>query len=144
MLTHVTPFMCSNQARLFRLSGEMGYDTRVFFREFMNSGIAASMDGIYSRYQWMCDDYVMEDFEKEVRLVKGEAWDAGFLWWAGYFYRYWQQLDGTKSRDIYRMADFDCMAGIYIGYHTLPFEEGVPRLIEALAERGIVPSTPKP
>lgn len=134
MINDATPYICSNQARLFQLSGNMGQDSRDFVEKFMNSHVAWQMDDGYSRYQWMCEEYTMWDFEQEVGgVAKGDACQDGFLWWMGYFYRYWQQFTGKESREIYRLADFDSMVEIYPGYHTLPFEAAVPRLIEGLA-----------
>lgn len=140
MLTNVTPYICETQADVFELSGKRGYDSADFMRKYMNSEVAFFADGIYSRYQWMHDAYVLNEVERELRKsggIKkgGEILPGEFLWWTGYFYRYWHELTGELSKDIYAKADIELMIGIYPGYHTLPIEKAVPRLLAGLAER---------
>lgn len=122
------------QARLFELSGELGYNSERFIKAFMTSAIAKGLDSEFDFMQWAGKEYILERMQDELpdALVKdGEVYDGEVLYWAGYTYRQWHFLTGESSKEIYRHANAATMNECYLGYHTVDVSVAVGWLKEA-------------
>ena len=124
--------LCDIQGRLFELALRKGYDCKDFVEKFMNSRVAAALDDVYDRMQWAGEEYLLEELDDEVGgLAKaGTAYNNEVMYWMGYTYRYWHYYTGENSKQIYATADFEKMAMLYPGYHTLDVAMAVDRLKE--------------
>lgn len=124
--------LCDIQGRLFELALRKGYDCKDFVEKFMNSRVAAALDDVYDRMQWAGEEYLLEELDDEVGgLAKaGAAYNNEVMYWMGYTYRYWHYYTGENSKQIYAAADFEKMAMLYPGYHTLDVAMAVDRLKE--------------
>ena len=127
--------VCEVQGRLFELAQTSGCDGLAFIELFMNSRVAADLDLIFNRNQWMGEEYLLEELQDETGgLPKGEKdCSPEMLYWCGYIYRYWHYYTGETSRDIYRIADAHTMSMCWPAYHTLDVEMAIDRLKEAAA-----------
>ncbi len=71
--------LCDIQGRLFENSCQ--YGSEAFIRDFMNSEIAAHLDSPYNKYQWMGEEYILEELEDEKSLSKeGEKYSKDVLY----------------------------------------------------------------
>lgn len=117
---------CDILGRFFELSFKAGMDSEPFIKGFMNSEVAAGLDKPFYRYQWMGEEYMMEELLDEISLpTGGEVYPNETLYWAGYLYRYWHFLTGESSKDIYKQADAETMRMVYLGYHPLSCEMAI-------------------
>ena len=112
------------QAKLFEMSGKLGYDSEKFIKAFMNSDIAKGLDSEFDFMQWAGKEYIMERIQDELpkATVKGEGdkiFHPEVLYWAGYTYRQWHFLTGETSKEIYKQANATAMNTNYYGYHTV-------------------------
>lgn len=125
------------QAKLFVLSGELGYDSESYIKAFMNSDIAEDLDLPFHHMQWAGTHYLMSRMEDEYSddLVEGECYDTETLYWTGYLYRYWHLYTGESSREIYKQAPAKTMRIVYLMYHTMSPEMAIDRLKESYLEK---------
>lgn len=121
------------QGRLFEMSGDMGYDSAVFIRAFMNSDIAGGLDSEFDFMQWAGKEYILERMQDEIpeAFVKGGiVYDGESLFWTGYVYRQWHYITGETSKQIYRQANAITMNTNYYGFHTVDVELAIEWLKE--------------
>jgi len=119
--------LCDIQGRLFELSADKEYDSRVFIKAFMTSDTAKDLDSKYNRLQWAGEEYLIEEIPG---IPKGETFNKEVLYWIGYIYRYWHFYTGEDSKDIYRQAPAETMSRNWLIFHTLAPEMAVEDLKE--------------
>ena len=126
--------LCDIQGRLFELSEK--YSSKDFIRTFMRSEVAANLDSSYNRMQWMGEEYLLEELTDEVSIdTEGEKYGKEILYWIGYIYRYWAQLTGESSKNIYRQAPAETMKRNYLMFHTHDPEIAIEDLKEIYHQR---------
>lgn len=126
MLDSFQTQLCDIQGRLFELSFKANMDSKPFIEGFMNSDVAAGLDMPFHRYQWMGEEYMLEELKDMIPLpTGGEVYPNEALYWIGYLYRYWHFLTGESSKDIYQQANAEKMQLVYPGYHTLSCEMAI-------------------
>ena len=78
--------LCDIQGRLFEHSTE--YASEDFIRDFMNSEVAEHLDSPFNKYQWMGEEYLLDELKEEKKLNEtGEKYNPEVLYWIGYLYR---------------------------------------------------------
>ena len=110
------------QAQLFVLIGDMGYDSVIFIKAFMNSDVAKGLDSDFDFMQWAGKEYILERMQEEMPeafVKKGKVFAREVLFWIGYVYRQWHYITGETSKEIYQQADADTMNVSYSGFHTV-------------------------
>ena len=119
--------LCDIQGRLFELSIEKQMNSSIFIERFMNSETAASIDQSYDRLQWMGEEYILENLEDEVGLLKkdNKQYTKDVMYWIGYTYRYWHYMTGETSKEIYKQANEIVMSEAYLWFHTLDMRMAV-------------------
>ena len=125
--------LCDIQGRLFELSLKEGYDSETFIKCFMKSKIAFYLDSSYNRYQWMGEEYLLEEIIDECKenLTKtGKVIFKEEIYWIGYIYRFWHYYKNESSNNIYKIASFKTMKINYLMFHTLSPEVAIDDLIE--------------
>lgn len=132
-MDHLQVKLCDIQGRLFELS--CGLDSESFIRSFMNSQVAHYLDSSYNKYQWMGEEYLLEELMDEKDIPSGESYDSEMLYWIGYLYRCWHLLTGESSRKIYRQAPAKTMKRNYMMFHTLDPEMAVEDLKEIYRQK---------
>ena len=121
------------QAQLFEMTGNMGYDSAVFIKAFMNSDIARGLDSDFDFMHWAGKEYILERMleENPEAFVKGgKVFDGEALFWMGYIYRQWHYLTGESSKEIYRQANAATMNTNFYGFHTVDVELAIAWLKE--------------
>lgn len=121
------------QGHLFEMSGNMGYNSTVFIKAFMNSDIARGLDSDFDFMHWAGKEYILErmhDEMPEAFLKSGKVFDRETLFWTGYVYRRWHYVTGESSKEIYKQANADTMNTNYYGYHTVDVELAIEWLKE--------------
>lgn len=122
------------QARLFKMTGDMGYDSAVFIKAFMNSPIAKGLDSDFDFMQWAGKEYILERMQDEMPEAfqkGGKVFDGEVLFWIGYVYRRWHYITGESSKEIYKVANASIMNTSYLGYHTVAVEVAIEWLKES-------------
>lgn len=126
--------LCDIQGRLFERSAAFASEN--FIRCFMNSEVAAHLDSPYCKYQWMGEEYLLDELKDEQKLSSdGEKYSTEVLYWTGYLYRYWACSRNEKSRNIYRQAPAKTMKRNYPAFHTFDPEIAIDDLIEICRQR---------
>lgn len=126
--------LCDIQGRLFEKS--TAYASESFIKKFMYSEVAGYLDHPFNKYQWMGEEYLLEELADELDLeTEGERYDKEVLYWIGYIYRYWACLRKEKSRKIYRIASAKTMKRNYMMFHTFAPELAIDDLIEIHDQR---------
>ena len=126
--------LCDIQGRLFEKS--TAYASESFIKKFMYSEVAGHLDSPYNKYQWMGEEYLLEELADELDLeTEGERYDTEVLYWIGYIYRYWACSRKEKSRKIYRIASAKTMKRNYMMFHTFAPELAIEDLIEIHDQR---------
>lgn len=126
--------LCDIQGRLFEKS--TAYASESFIKKFMLSEMAGHIDSPYNKYQWMGEEYLLEELADEEEIeTEGERYDKDVLYWIGYIYRYWACMRNEKSRKIYRIASARTMKQNYLMFHTLDPELAIDDLIEIHNQR---------
>ena len=122
--------LCDIQGRLFELALKYRYDCNDFIEKFMNSKTAAALDQSYDRLQWAGEEYILEELNEEVGGLKiaGTTYHNEIMYWSGYTYRYWRYYTGESSKEIYKIANAERMATVYLGFHTLDVQMAIDRL----------------
>lgn len=111
--------LCELQGRLFELSLEKGYNSEYFIEKFMNSETAKRLDDKYDRLQWAGENYILEELEDEVTLIKdNNSYSKEVMFWTGYTYRYWHYYKKETSKNIYKIANANTMKECYLAFHT--------------------------
>jgi hypothetical protein len=113
------------QAQLFEMTGNMGYDSAVFIKAFMNSDIAKDLDSEFDFMHWAGKEYILERMQEEIPdafAEGGKVFDGEALYWTGYVYRQWHFITGESSKAIYRQANAVTMNTSYYGFHTVDVE----------------------
>lgn len=126
------------QAKLFVMSGNDGYDSKIFIKCFMNSSIAKGLDSDFDFMQWAGKEYIYEKMHDEMpeAFVKGgKVFDSDVLFWIGYTYRRWHYISGETSKEIYKIANADIMNTSFLGYHTVDVDVAIEWLKEAKTDR---------
>lgn len=126
--------LCDTQGKLFELSGKRGYDSEMFIKAFMTTGISKDMDKDFHHVQWAGKEYIMsrmEDENSDAISGNGIVFDNETLYWTGYIYRYWNIYTGESSKDIYKQAPAKTMQTVYLMYHTMSPELAIDRLKES-------------
>ena len=121
------------QGQLFEMTGNLGYDSVIFIRTFMNSDIAKGLDSEFDFMQWAGKEYILERMQDEIpeAFVKcGKVFDGETLFWTGYVYRKWHYITGESSKEIYKQASADIMNTNYYGFHTVDVELAIEWLKE--------------
>lgn len=125
--------LCDIQGRLFELSVEKGYDSKLFVKHFMLSKVAENLDSVYNRMQWAGEEYLLEELTDECgdALKKTEkVITKNEIYWIGYIYRYWHYYRDESSKKIYKQAPFERMKINYLMFHTMSPEMAIDDLIE--------------
>lgn len=125
--------LCDIQGRLFELSVEKGYDSKLFVKHFMLSKVAENLDSVYNRMQWAGEEYLLEELIDECgdALKKSEkVITKNEIYWIGYIYRYWHYYRDESSKKIYKQAPFERMKINYLMFHTMSPEMAIDDLIE--------------
>lgn len=125
--------LCDIQGRLFELSLKEGYDSKTFIKCFMKSKIATYLDSSYNRYQWVGEEYLLEEIIDECKdnLTKtGNVISKEEMYWIGYIYRFWHYYKNESSKNIYKIAPFETMKINYLMFHTMAPEVAIDDLIE--------------
>ena len=126
--------LCEEIGDLFVDASRLGYDGESFVKTFMNSDVARYMDKKNNFYQWAGSRYLLETIIDEdgdsLRLTTKKQ-DEDMLFWVGYVYRYWHYYTGESSKEIYQIAPYRLMRGVYLAYHTMSVEMAIDRLKEA-------------
>ena len=127
--------VCEVQGKLFELALAKGYDGLKFIETFMNSKVAADMDLTFNKYQWMGEEYLLEELCDEVGELpaKEKEYNPEMMYWCGHIYRYWHYYTGETSKEIYSIVDAETMNMCWYGYHTLDEEFAIDRLKEKSA-----------
>ncbi len=126
--------LCDEIGQMFVDGQRLGYDAESFIKTFMNSNIARYMDKKINFYQWAGKKYLIEaliDENNNELKSTGRETDEDILYWIGYVYRFWHYYTGETSKEIYIIAPFRLMRGVYLAYHTLSVEMAIDRLKEA-------------
>jgi len=124
--------LCDIQGRLFELSADKEYDSRVFIKAFMTSDTAKDLDSKYNRLQWAGEEYLIEEIPG---IPKGETFNKEVLYWIGYIYRYWHFYTGEDSAKIYKQASVDTMKRNYMMFHTMDPSLAVENLKEIFEQK---------
>ena len=119
--------LCEIQGRLFENSLAAGYDSAAFIEAFMNSEMTEYMDRPYDKFQWMGEEYLLEELLDETGGISasGDLYDREVMYWCGYVYRYWHYYTGEPSKEIYRIADAERMNRCWPAFHTLDVEMAI-------------------
>ena len=126
--------LCDIQGRLFERS--LAYASEEFIRDFMNSAVARHLDSPYNKFQWMGEEYLLEELVAEKILASaGETYSPEILYWIGYLYRFWACSRKEESRKIYRMAPAKTMKRNYLNLHTTDPELAIEDLLEIYRQR---------
>ena len=126
--------LCDIQGRLFEHSTE--YASEDFIRDFMNSEVAEHLDSPFNKYQWMGEEYLLDELKEEKKLNEtGEKYNPEVLYWIGYLYRYWACSREERSRRIYRCAPAKTMKRNYLTFHSFDPEVAIDDLIEVHNQR---------
>ena len=126
--------LCDIQGRLFENS--IKYGSESFIRDFMTSEMAAHLDSPYNKYQWMGEEYLLEELCDEKNLeTEGEKYNKDVLYWIGYIYRYWAISRNESSKKIIRQAPAKTMKRNYFAFHTLDPELAIDDLKEIYRQR---------
>ena len=121
--------LCDIQGRLFENSTKYGSES--FIRDFMTSDMAAHLDSPYNKYQWMGEEYLLEELSEEKDLdTEGERYNKDVLYWIGYIYRYWAISRNESSKKIVKQAPVKTMKRNYMAFHTLDPELAIDDLKE--------------
>lgn len=137
MLDSLEISLCQMQAHLFELSAQKGYDSLVFVKAFMNSGIAEDLDKEFNHAQWAGEEYLLSRLSDEINdaIKQGAVLDTETLFWTGYLYRYWHFYTGESSKKIYKQAPITVMKQVYLPYHTMSIEMAIDRLKETYNDK---------
>ena len=137
MLDSLELSLCRMQGHLFELSAEKGYESEVFVKAFMNSGIAADLDKEFHHTQWAGEEYLLSRLseEKPGAVKQGVVLDTETLFWTGYLYRCWHFHTGESSKEIYKQAPVTVMKQVYLPYHSMSTEMAIDRLKETYSEK---------
>ncbi len=111
--------LCSIQGRLFELSARQGFASDEFVKAYMNSEVAAKFNSAYDRYQWMGEEYLLEELIQTYCLKKGELYSSDIMFWMGYTYAHWSIVYGDSCKNIIKMAGPRVMFENYAGLHTV-------------------------
>lgn len=124
--------VCEVQGKLFEMALSKGYDCRQFIELFMNSRIAMDLDLVFNKYQWMGEEYLMEEFCDEATDIPkaGITYSREMMYWCGYIYRYWHYYTDETSAEIYKTANAEMMNMCWPAYHTLDVEFAIDRIRE--------------
>ena len=119
--------LCDVQGRLFEKSDAYGSES--FILCFMNSKLAAHLDSPYNKFQWMGEEYLLEELKDEMDLEnRGEKYSREILYWIGYLYRYWSFFLHENSKKIVCQAPPRTMKRNYKLFHTMDPEEAIENL----------------
>ncbi len=124
--------LCDIQGRLFELSADKDYDSRVFIKAFMTSDTAKDLDSKYNRLQWAGEEYLIEELSD---IPRGETFNKEVLYWIGYIYRYWHFYTGEDSAKIYKQASVDTMKRNYMIFHTMDPSLAIENLKEIFEQK---------
>lgn len=130
--------VCTEQGNLFVLAWKHGYRMGVFIPAFMNSKVAEDIDSPYDRMQWSGEEYILHSTAREIHMVPEchpETHNEEALFWAGYIYRFWQQMTGESSKRIFATCGYPDILENYAGYHTLSCEMAIKWMKEDAARR---------
>ena len=125
--------LCRVQGDLFVKSVMYSYNSEEFVNKFMNSRVAEDLDSLYCHLQWAGEGYIHEALVDEVGSLNksNDLTNEQVMYWIGYVYRYWHYYTGESSKEIYKIANFNKMCEVWLGYHTLSVEMAIDRLKEA-------------
>ena len=94
----------SNQAQLFLLADEKGYDMPTFITIFMKSPLAKAIDSSYSSWQMMPAikwlEEIEDSYKEELKIKPKTKYPKEAIAWLGYFYRRWHFLTDESSVSI--------------------------------------------
>ncbi len=121
----MTHKLCSIQGRLFELSARKGFASDEFVKAYMNSDVAAKFNSVYDRYQWMGEEYLLDELIQTYRLTQGKTYSYDVMFWMGYTYAHWSIVYGDSCKNIIKMASSKVMAENYAGLHTVSVDMAV-------------------
>ena len=112
------------------MSAKQGYDSEVFVKEVLTSkwGIAV-MRGSISR-EWCDEVFLLSGFERHCNLVKGKHYNAEFMNFLGYLYRYCMLVEGVSSTELYSKYPPKFIAQYYCALRQDNFDKAVNSLTE--------------
>lgn len=121
----MTHKLCSIQGRLFELSARQGFASDEFVKAYMDSEVAAKFNSAYDRYQWMGEEYLLDELIQTYCLTQGEVYSSDVMFWMGYTYAHWSIVYGDPCNKIIKMANPKVMAENYAGLHTVSVDMAV-------------------
>ena len=128
--------LCDIQGRLFELSGQKGFDSVVFFKEFMTGAVAKGLDSKFNRLQWAGEEYLLAELTENTNLItEGTIFDQEVLYWSGYLYRFWHFTTGESSKAIYKQAPAETLRRNWLMFHTLAPEVAIEDLKEIYRQK---------
>lgn len=132
----MTHKLCSIQGRLFELSARKGFASEEFVKAYMNSEIAVKFNSVYDRYQWMGEEYLLDELIQTSKLTQGKMYSYDVMFWMGYTYAHWSIIYGDSCKNIIKMASPKVMAENYAGLHTISVDMAVQDLKMQYWSRG--------
>lgn len=120
---------CEFSAELFKLSCTLGYNSRKFIGLITSTELGDYYYGKECIDAWLSPAYVMEDFQNNFKIEKGEILPEYFMEWLGYLYRFWTfnyNVTIKQVRDTISINDLLCS---YEGLHVMSWEEIVETLM---------------
>ena len=130
--------LCKRQGRLFALASAEGYNSKKFIQSFMKSELAKGIDSVYNRYQWVGEDYWLQELMDEIKKPvpkTGEVLEEDVMYWIGYLYRFWHFYKDASSKDIFAIAPYERMNTNYLFFHSMSPEMAVDDLIEIYKQK---------
>ncbi len=125
--------LCKRQGKLFALASAKGYNSKKFIQSFMKSELAKGIDSVYNRFQWVGEDYWLQELMDEIKKPipkSGEILEEDVMYWIGYLYRFWHFYKDASSKDIFAIAPYERMNTNYLFFHSMSPEMAVDDLIE--------------
>lgn len=113
---------CKYSGQMFTLTCKQGYDSKEFIRIVAESDLG---DYYYSDEcidAWLAPGYVLEDFQNNFELPKGDVLPEYFMEWVGYLFRFWSIYTGDSIKKIYNTVTIDDLMIGYEGLHVMDWD----------------------
>lgn len=114
---------CIYSGQLFKLTTEMGYDSRKFIQEMTETIVGDYYYGNDCWDAWLSPKFVLEDLQMNLKLETGETLPGYFMEWLGFLLRYWASRTGESLKEIFAIYSLDDFISSYEGLHVMDWDE---------------------